>query len=113
MGGRTAVSCHAPLKTIFASQRVGNIKPKGPVYISHNRWDPLAPYTSARDTARDWCRLGADVELWTNEQPPFLNKMDINILLPQFVDGERSMAWVSDRFNGLPTNSNCAAIQAE
>ncbi|CAJ1500245.1 lipase family protein [[Mycobacterium] kokjensenii] len=107
------VASAEPLKTIFASQRVGNIKPKGPVYISHNRWDPLAPYTSAHDTARDWCRLGADVELWTNEQPPFLNKMDINILLPQFVDGERSMSWVSDRFNGVPTNSNCAVIQAE
>lgn len=28
--------------------------------------------------------LGADVELWTKEQPPLLNKVDISILLPQF-----------------------------
>lgn len=108
-----AIASSEPIKTIFASQRVGNIKPKGPVYISHNRWDPLAPYSAAHDTARDWCTQGADVELWTNEQPPLFNKMDINILLPQFVDGERSMAWVSDRFNGLPTHSNCSAILAE
>lgn len=107
-----AIASSEPLKTIFASQRVGNIKPKGPVYISHNRWDPLAPYTAAHDSARDWCRLGADVELWTNDQPPLLNKMDINILLPQFVDGERSMAWVGDRFNGVSTNSNCSEILA-
>lgn len=31
-----------------------------------------------------WCALGADVELWTKEQPPLLNKVDIDILLPQF-----------------------------
>lgn len=107
-----ALASAEPLRTIFASQRIGNSKPQGPVYISHNRWDPLAPYTAARDTASDWCNLGADVELWTNEQPPLFNKMDINILLPQFVDGERSMAWVRDRFNGVPTTPNCAAIQA-
>lgn len=107
-----AIAAAEPFRTIFAAQRVGNIKPKGPVYISHNRWDPLAPYTSARDTAADWCKMGADVQLWTNEQPPFLNKMDINILLPQFVDGERSMAWVTDRFNGQPTSSNCAELLA-
>lgn len=100
-----------PFKSIFAAQRIGNIKPTVPVYISHNRWDPLAPYNAAHDTARDWCAQGADVQLWTNEQPPFLNKMDINILLPQFVDGERSMAWVADRFNGVPTTSNCGEIQ--
>ncbi|OBJ83318.1 triacylglycerol lipase [Mycobacterium sp. 1245852.3] len=101
-----------PFKSILAAQRVGNLKPKGPVYISHNRWDPLAPYTSARDTATDWCKKGADVQLWTNEQPPLFNKLDINILLPQFVDGERSMAWLTDRFNGVPTTPNCAELLA-
>ena len=34
---------------------------------------------------------GADVEFWTNEQRPILNKLPINHLLPYFVDGERSM----------------------
>lgn len=72
----------------------------------------MAPYAAAHDTAADWCTLGGDVELWTNEAPPFLNKMDINILLPQFVDGERSVAWVTDRFNGVSSTPNCAAITA-
>jgi len=51
--------------------------------------------------------MGADVEFWTNEQPPLFNKTDINNLLQPYVDGERSMAWVTDRFNGLPTTPNC------
>ena len=96
-----------PLKGVLDAQRIGNIKPTAPVYIEHNRWDPFAPYQDARKTAADWCAMGADVTFWTNEQLPFLNKLDVNSLLSPFVDGERSMAWVTDRFNGVPTNPNC------
>ena len=102
-----------PFKSVLAAQRIGNLKPTGPVYLSHNRWDPFSPYASVVATAADWCGKGADVTLWTNEQPPFLNKTDVNSLLPAFVDGERSMAWMTDRFNGVPTTPNCAEIQSE
>jgi triacylglycerol lipase len=100
-----------PFKSILAAQRVGNLKPKGPVYISHNRFDPLIPYHAAHKTAEDWCAKGADVQLWTNEEPPLFNKSDMNNLLPLYVDGERSMAWMADRFNGLPTTPNCGEIE--
>ena len=69
-------------------------------------------YLGARYRAGLLCQ-GADVTFWTNEQPPFLNKLDINSFLPEFVDGERSMAWITDRFNGVPTASNCDEIQAD
>nr|ACL11832.1 possible lipase [Mycolicibacterium brisbanense] len=99
-----------PFKTLLAAQRVGNRKPTGPIYLSHNRWDSFGPYQAVVDSARDWCRSGADVTLWTNEQPPFLNKLDVNALLGAFVDGERTMSWLTDRFNGVPTTPNCDAI---
>jgi hypothetical protein len=99
-----------PFKSLLGMQRIGNTKPTGPVYISQNRWDPFGPYQSTRDTVRDWCAKGADVQLWTNEEPPFLNKADVNALLPAFVDGERSMAWISDRFNGVPSTPNCEQL---
>jgi triacylglycerol lipase len=54
--------------------------------------------------------MGADVTLWTNEQPPLFNKLDVNALLPPFVDGDRSIAWITDRFDGIPTTPNCNAI---
>jgi triacylglycerol lipase len=38
------------------------------------------------------------------------NKLDLNAMLPVFVDGERSMSWVTDRFNGVPTKSNCGEL---
>ncbi len=100
-----------PFKSILAQQRLGDLKPEGPIYITHNRWDPFAPYQSARQTALDYCHKGSDVTLWTNEQPPLFNKLDINTLLPPFVDGERSMAWIADRFNEVPTTPNCADIE--
>ncbi len=99
-----------PFKSILRMQRLGNVKPTGPVYISQNRWDPFGPYQSTVDTVRDWCAKGADVQLWTNEAPPLFNKINVNALLPAFVDGERSMAWITDRFNGVGTTPSCNAL---
>lgn len=96
-----------PLKTALAAQKLGSLTPKAPIQIDVNRWDPLFPYVGAQQLARDWCAKGADVELWTNEQPPFLNKTGTNSLLPYFVEGERGIQWVTDRFNGVPTTPNC------
>ncbi|MET4430364.1 hypothetical protein ABIA65_003670 [Mycolicibacterium sp. 624] len=101
-----------PFKGILAAQRIGNVKPTGPVYFSHNRWDPFGPYAAVVQTATDWCAMGADVTLWTNEAPPFLNKLDVNALLPPFIDAERSIAWITDRFNGAPTAPNCAELSS-
>lgn len=96
-----------PFKGLLDAQRLGNIKPSGPVYIAINRYDPFDDYNAARQTAINYCGKGADVTFWTNEQPPLFNKMDVNLFLPVYVDGERSMAWVSDRFNDIPTAPNC------
>lgn len=108
-----ALVSNDPFKSLLAAQRVGNIKPTGPIYIAHNRFDPLVPYHAARQTAADWCAKGADVQFWTNEQPPLFNKLDINNLLPLYVDGERNMSWLADRFNDVPTSPNCAEVQGE
>ncbi|WP_225038036.1 lipase family protein [Mycobacterium canetti] len=96
-----------PFKSLFELQRIGRYQPNAPVFIDANRYDPLVPWTQANQLGRDWCALGADVQFWTNEQPPFLNKTSVNHVLTLFVDGERGMQWIADRFNGLPTAANC------
>lgn len=98
-----------PLKSLLLAQNLGQTKPTGPVYISANRYDSFNPYQASSDLKNEWCAEGGDVQLWTNEEPPFLNKTSMNTLLPYFVDGERSMQWVADRFNGLPSTPNCGA----
>ncbi|WP_374243357.1 MULTISPECIES: lipase family protein [Mycobacterium] len=96
-----------PFSTLFDMQKIGKYKPNAPVMILSNRYDPLVPWTAANQLGRDWCDKGADVQFWTNEEPPFLNKLVINHALPMLVDGERGMQWIADRFNGLPTTPNC------
>ena len=96
-----------PFAGLFDLQRIGRYKPNAPVFIDINRYDPLVPWTAANQLGRDWCGLGADVQFWTNEQPPFLNKLVINHGLTWLVDGERGMQWITDRFNGQPTTPNC------
>lgn len=99
-----------PFRSIFDAQRIGRLTPNAPVMILSNRYDPLVPWSAARQLAVDWCAKGADVLFWTNEQPPLFNKMIVNHGLPMLVDGERALQWIADRFNGLPTAPNCGAF---
>nr|WP_236950058.1 lipase family protein [Mycobacterium sp. MS1601] len=99
-----------PIKSAFAAEKLGSLKPNAPVFIDINRFDPAVPWVGARQLAADWCGQGADVQFWTNEQPPFLNKTHINNLLTYYVDGERGIQWITDRFNGVPTTPNCNAL---
>lgn len=101
------------VRTVLNAQRLGTMKSAIPVFISTNRFDPFFPWGGSRQLALDWCAKGADVEFWTNRQPPFLNKLAINHLLPYFVDGERAMGWIADRFNGQPTTPNCTDIPSD
>jgi hypothetical protein len=99
-----------PLKSIFADQRIGRYRPAAPVFIDQNRFDGVVPWVPAHQLALDWCAQGADVQFFTNEQPPFLSKLAVNHGLAELVDGERGMQWIADRFNGLPTTPNCGEI---
>ena len=109
-GDVTQVVTNPLFRKLFDSQHLGRFKPDAPVLIVSNRYDPLVPYRAAAQLGRDWCAQGADVQFWTNEQPPLFNKLVVNHALPQFVDGERAMRWIADRFNGLPTTPNCGTL---
>lgn len=106
-GDMVQIVTQEPFRKLFDEQRIGRLKPSAPVFIDINRFDPLVPWTAANQMGQDWCAQGVDVEFWTNEEPPFLNKVVVNHVLTMFVDGERGMQWIADRFNGLPTTPNC------
>jgi hypothetical protein len=97
-------------RRLFEEQRLGRHKPDAPVLVVSNRYDPLVPWAPAAQMSRDWCAQGADVQFWTNEQPPLFNKLIVNHGLTYLVDGERAMQWLADRFTGLPTAPNCGAF---
>ena len=106
-GDARQLAADPALGKLLLAQRIGLLKPKAPVLIDSNRYDPLVPWTAANQLGRDWCAQGADVEFWTNEQPPFLNKTVFNHGVTMFVEFERAIQWLTDRFNGLPTTPNC------
>jgi hypothetical protein len=106
-GEVTEVVSNPVFRRIFDDQRLGRLRPSAPVLLLSNRFDPLVPWAPVAQLGRDWCADGADVQFWTNEQPPLFNKLVVNHAMPYLVDGERAMQWVADRFNGLPTTPNC------
>lgn len=68
-------------------------------YVGDYRYDPLVPHVPATQLGRDWCAVGADVEFFTNEQPP--------LFFPIVVDAPRALQWIADRFADLPTTPDC------
>lgn len=102
-----AAATQEPFKSLFDQQRIGRLKPDAPVLIVSNRYDPLVPFVPANQLGRDWCAQGADVEFFTNEQPPLFNKLILNHAFPIVVDAPRALRWLADRFAELPTTSNC------
>jgi Secretory lipase len=103
------VAADPTLTGIVNQQRIGALRPNAPVFIDQGRNDELVPWDVGAQLGRDWCAQGADVELWTNHAPPFMQKWGVNHSLTQFVDGERAMAWFADRFTGAPTTPNCGS----
>lgn len=106
-GDVTQVVGNPLFRKLFDAQHLGDYRPAVPVLLLSNRFDPLVPWAPVAQLGRDWCAKGADVQFWTNEQPPLFNKLVVNHAMPYLVDGERAMQWVADRFNGLPTTPNC------
>jgi hypothetical protein len=107
VGEVTQVVSNPVFRRLFDDQHLGRYRPSAPVLLLSNRFDPLVPWAPVVQLGRDWCARGADVQFWTNEQPPFFNKLAVNHAMPYLVDGERAMQWVADRFNALPTTPNC------
>jgi len=110
VGDISQVVADPVFRRLFDEQRIGRYKPNAPVLVVSNRFDPLVPWAPAAQMSRDWCAQGADVQFWTNEQPPLFNKLAVNHGLPYLVDGERALGWLADRFNGLPSTPNCGAF---
>ncbi|PRC55513.1 triacylglycerol lipase, partial [Mycobacterium sp. ITM-2017-0098] len=84
-------------KSLFDQQRIGRLTPNAPVLIVSNRYDPLVPHVPANQLGRDWFAQGADVEFFTNEQPPLFNKLIVNHAFPIVVDAPRALQWIADR----------------
>lgn len=89
----------APWNAILADNKIGNIKPRMPVFVSHSLLDDVIPYSIGRNLGRSWCSKGANVTF-----RPLGMATHIGASLTSY---PAQISWLNDRFNGYGTWSNC------
>ncbi|WP_442806558.1 lipase family protein [Streptomyces sp. NBC_01022] len=88
-------------------QRIGTLKPAGPVRLATGVQDDIVPHAQARQLAVDWCRKGADVTYDAIVLPNLGDKLLTNHLVPLITDQGDAISWMTDRLSGKGTTSNC------
>ncbi len=88
-------------------QRIGTLKPSGPVRLATGVQDDIVPHAQARQLAVDWCRKGADVTYDAIVLPNLGDKLLTNHLVPLITDQGDAISWMTDRLSGKATGSNC------
>ena len=91
-----------PFRSIVAAQRIGTIKPRVPVLVTHSALDDVIPYSVGKQMAKSWCGKGANVFFSTNVAP-----LHVGGIVPQTVE---ALPFFEARFLGLPQLSNCWLI---
>ncbi|MFF3533153.1 lipase family protein [Streptomyces sp. NPDC002466] len=88
-------------------QRIGTLKPAGPVRLATGTQDDIVPHSQARQLAVDWCAKGADVTYDAVVLPNLGDKILTNHLVPLITDQGDAISWLTDRLSGRAATSNC------
>ncbi|WP_404190305.1 lipase family protein [Streptomyces tauricus] len=100
------------LKTYLDGQRIGRLKPSGPVRLATGVSDNLVPHGQSRDLAVDWCRKGADVT-YKPVVLPNVGSALLNHFAPLLTDQGDAIDWLTDRLSGERTPSNCWSLPVQ
>ena len=91
-----------PFASIIESQRIGTIRPRVPVLVTHSALDDTIPYGVGRAMARSWCAAGANVRFSTNVAP-----LHVGGMVPHLAE---ALPFFEARFAGLPQIGNCWSL---
>ncbi|MFC7993497.1 lipase family protein [Streptomyces pilosus] len=94
-------------------QRIGTMRPTGPVRLVTGVQDDIVPHEQARQLAVDWCEKGGDVTYKAVRLPNLGDKILTNHLAPLLTDQGDAVEWLTDRLRGEPTRSNCWTLPAQ
>ncbi|MEV0480334.1 lipase family protein [Streptomyces sp. NPDC050508] len=94
------------LQAFLDEQRIGTLKPSGPVRLATGVSDNLVPHAQARRLALDWCAKGADVT-YKAVVLPSVGSALLNHFAPLLTDQGAAISWLTARLSGKPTASNC------
>ncbi|WP_328538121.1 lipase family protein [Streptomyces sp. NBC_00344] len=105
------VIANAPnVQAVLDAQRIGSLRPAGPVRVVTGVADDIVVHSQARQLAVDWCRKGADVTYKPMNLPNLGNGTLLNHLAPAIADQGSAISWLADRLSGKPTSSNCPTM---
>jgi pimeloyl-ACP methyl ester carboxylesterase len=91
-------------------QRIGRLKPAGPVRLATGVQDDIVPHEQARQLAVDWCRKGGNITYEAVNLPNLGDKLLTNHVLPLITDQGAAVSWLTDRLSGKAATSNCPTV---
>ncbi|MDT3727976.1 lipase family protein [Streptomyces sp. DSM 41972] len=100
-------------QAVLDDQRLGRLKPTGPVRLATGTQDDIVPHAQARQLALDWCEKGADVTYKAVRLPNLGDKLLTNHLVPLLTDQGDAVDWLTDRLKGKAASSNCWTMPAQ
>ncbi|MGY1523893.1 lipase family protein [Streptomyces sp. MN3] len=100
-------------RAVLDDQRLGRLKPTGPVRLATGTQDDIVPHAQARQLAVDWCKKGADVTYKAVALPNLGDKLLTNHLVPLLTDQGDAVDWLADRLEGKAARSNCWTMPAQ
>ncbi|NGN68481.1 triacylglycerol lipase [Streptomyces sp. A7024] len=106
------VAAEPKLQATLDAQRIGKLKPAGPVRLATGVADDTVPHGQARQLAVDWCAKGGAVTYEPVKLPNLGDKLVLtNHFGPLIVDQGKAVDWVTDRVAGKPAPAgNCGTL---
>ncbi|QGZ51459.1 triacylglycerol lipase [Streptomyces sp. QHH-9511] len=105
-----AIAAEPRAQAVLDDQRIGTLKPAGPVRVATGIHDDVVPHGQARQLAVDWCRNGGNVTYEAINLPNLGDRILTNHLAPLITDQGEAISWLTDRLEGKATTSNCWAL---
>ncbi|WP_031048972.1 lipase family protein [Streptomyces sp. NRRL F-5650] len=100
------------LQDFLAEQRIGALKPAGPVRVATGTGDDLVPHGQARRLAVDWCDKGGKVT-YVPVVLPAVGSGLLNHFAPLLTDQGNAISWLTDRLSGKAAGSNCWSMPVQ
>ncbi|MFF7857385.1 lipase family protein [Streptomyces sp. NPDC007904] len=97
-------------QAVLDKQRLGSLKPTGPVRLATGVEDDIVPHAQSRRLAVDWCGKGADVTYKAVVLPNLGDKLLTNHVAPLIADQGAAVSWLTDRLAGKPAESTCRSL---
>ncbi|MEU3933769.1 lipase family protein [Streptomyces sp. NPDC029044] len=101
------IAAEPSARAVLDEQRIGTLKPAGPVRVATGIQDDIVPHAQARRLAVDWCRKGGAVTYTAVDLPDLGDRLLTNHLAPLITDQTAAISWLTDRLEGKPATSNC------